>query len=162
MGNNVEIERKFLVISEGWKEDIVATRKIKQGYIMNHDGKTVRVRTMNSNGFITIKGPRKGISRAEYEYKIPFDEAEELLKKFCTHSLINKTRYSVMVHEEVWYIDVFHGDNEGLIVAECEILYENQPITIPEWAGEEISNDQRYYNSALSAKPFRFWDEEYK
>lgn len=145
-----EIERKFLVnerIHEALKGQ--PAKSIRQGYIMdNPDGKTVRVRTKGSKGFLTIKGPSSGISRMEFEYEIPFDDALELLKQFCPLSL-HKDRYNPIIGGKQWDVDVFHGSLEGLIVAEIELESEEEHFEHPDWLDKEVSNDTRYYNVRL-------------
>jgi adenylate cyclase len=145
-----EIERKFLV-----KESIqtvlqqLEPKAIRQGYIMDGpDGKTVRVRTKGSKGFLTIKGKTTGISRAEFEYEIPLEEARVLLDQFCGLTL-SKDRYAVEAGGKTWDVDVFHDKLEGLIVAEIELETEDEAFELPEWAGREVSDDVRYYNVQL-------------
>jgi len=145
-----ETERKFLV-NEQVHQAIEKSegKQIRQGYIMDGpDGKTVRVRTKGSKGFLTIKGKSVGISRSEYEYEIPLQDAESLLDQFCPVSL-SKVRYEVEVGGKTWEIDVFHGKLEGLMVAEIELESEDEAFELPEWAAEEVSHDPGYYNSNL-------------
>lgn len=144
-----EIERKFLVkdsISEVLKG--IKGKAIRQGYISEQDGVTVRVRTKGDKGFLTIKGKTSGITRSEFEYEIPFNEAESLLEDFCPRFL-SKVRYEVQNGDHTWEIDVFHGKLEGLIVAEIELKSENEGFGLPEWIAEEVSHDPQYYNSNL-------------
>lgn len=148
-----ETERKFLVIGDGWKS-ISDGARIAQGYLSIDADRTVRVRLAGNNAWITIKGRTEGISRAEFEYPIPPDEARELLK-LCLPSVIDKTRHRVSFGGHVWEVDVFHGDNEGLILAEVELADESVVPELPPWAGKEVSDDPRYYNSSLSRLPFR-------
>jgi len=145
-----EIERKFLV-NDRIGEVIAASegKAIRQGYIMDGpDGKTVRVRTKGAKGFLTIKGKSTGITRSEFEYEIPFDEAMALLEQFCP-VVLSKERYLAEVGGKTWEIDVFHGRLEGLIVAEIELESEDEPFELPEWAAQEVSHDAAYYNSNL-------------
>lgn len=148
-----EIERKFLVTGDGWKSASDGTR-IAQGYLSIDADRTVRVRLAGNEAWLTIKGRTEGISRAEFEYPIPPDEARELLK-LCLPSVIDKTRHRVPFGGHVWEVDVFHGDNEGLILAEVELADESVTPELPAWAGAEVSDDPRYYNSSLSKLPFR-------
>jgi adenylate cyclase len=153
-----EIERKFLVRGDGWRNfagDGVACR---QGYILSEaEGATVRVRRMGDQGFLTIKGPTKGISRPEMEYEIPAADAEYILNHLCNGNIVSKTRYSLIHKGLMWEIDEFCGENSGLIVAEIELDNEHQPFDRPDWLGEEVSSDRRYTNAALSRQPFKSW-----
>lgn len=144
-----EIERKFLV-SNSILEVIqyIQPKKISQGYISDIDGTTVRVRTKGEKGFLTIKGKSEGISRDEFEYEIPFDDARQLLSKFCSKTL-EKERFELVVAEKKWEIDVFHGKLEGLIIAELELESEDEVFELPSWVQEEVSHDRQYYNSNL-------------
>lgn len=153
----MEIERKFLITGEQWRGEIKETLQIRQGYIVNHNGQTVRIRTFGKKGYLTIKGPRDGISRVEFEYEIPFADANELLNRFCVSRIIEKKRHIVFYKGQKWEIDEFFGENEGLIIAEAELENVNQFLEIPEWVGEEVSYDNRYYNSNLVKKPFKTW-----
>ena len=152
----IEIERKFLVIGD---EFMLGARKIdiKQGFLTTGSGPSVRVRVAGSSGFITIKGPSNGIRREEFEYPIPPGEAEQMIRELCPHPPLSKTRY-VKEHEgHTWEVDVFHGKNAGLIVAEVEIAEENARITLPVWVGEEVTQDARYYNAYLATHPYSEW-----
>src|ERR1041385_4432457 len=151
----VEIERKYLVKAELWKK--IKPQKsfaVKQAYLSRDPEKTIRIRVAGEKGFITIKGPSKGISRKEYEYEIPVGDAEELISEF-TKNVIEKIRHHVLYKENLWEVDEFKGDNEGLIIAEVELDSENQKPELPEWVDKEISLDKRYANSNLIAKPFK-------
>jgi len=151
-----EIERKFLVKGDDWRNLGVGTRYC-QGYIAT-GARTVRVRVVGDRGFITIKGPTSGIARAEYEYPIPVEDALEMLQTLCDPPLIQKIRHRVDWGGLVWEIDEFEGENQGLILAEVELTDANQAIVFPDWIGEEVSNDPRYYNSNLGRHPFSKWD----
>lgn len=145
-----EIERKFLV-NDTVKDVLVHSEpvSIRQGYIMDApDGKTVRVRTKGPKAFLTIKGKTTGISRTEFEYEIPVDDALHLLDHFCPKTL-HKDRYKTEYAGKTWEIDVFHGYLEGLIVAELELQSEEESFELPEWADKEVSDDQRYFNVYL-------------
>jgi adenylate cyclase len=156
----VEIERKFL-IREGhenqWRGDATGTQYV-QGYLCRERGRTVRVRIAGEKATITIKGEVRGISRAEFEYAIPSTDAHALIS-LCDGPVIEKTRHLIPHHGLVWEVDVFHGKNDGLIVAEIELQDEHQKIEIPEWAGKEVSGDRRYYNSSLTFHPFCEWGD---
>ena len=151
-----EIERKFLVIGDGWRGRATATA-IRQGYLCSEKTRSVRVRIAGDRGTLTIKGTAVGAARAEYEYEIPVGEAQELLDRLCEQPLIEKTRYVVVDAGNVWEIDVFAGDNAGLIVAEVELEDEGQHVDLPAWIGEEITGDPRYLNANLFKHPFSRW-----
>lgn len=150
-----EIERKFLVTGDGWREDAEGTL-YRQGYLAKDKERTVRVRVAGTKAYLTIKGCTKGTSRAEYEYEIPLQDAEELLD-LCEGPLVEKTRHKIQHAGHTWEVDVFHGDNEGLIMAEVELKSEDEHVEMPNWAGKEVSDDPRYYNSTLSKKPYKTW-----
>jgi CYTH domain-containing protein len=145
----IEIERKFLVKDE-IREVLkyLEPKSIRQGYLMDENGQTVRVRTKGDKGFLTIKGKAEGISRAEFEYEIPLEEAVQLLDHFCKWEL-SKDRYAIQVAGKTWDVDVFHGRHEGLILAEIELEDENEVFEHPNWLLEEVSHNERYYNSNL-------------
>ncbi|MFT3992552.1 MAG: CYTH domain-containing protein [Luteolibacter sp.] len=151
----IEIERKFLVANDGWRGGTEGTR-FSQGYLTNDPDRTVRVRVAGEKAFLTIKGRSQGISRAEFEYEIPVAEAVELLG-MCLPTVIDKTRYVVEFSGLAWEVDVFHGENDGLIVAEVELDDENTVPDLPPWIGAEVSGDPRYFNSRLSRTPYRDW-----
>lgn len=151
-----EIERKFLVKGDRWRSLGIGTI-YRQGYIPTINKTTVRVRLVGEQGYLTIKGPKVGVSRAEYEYPIPAEDAKEMLDKFCQLPLIEKTRYKIKWGGLIWELDEFMGENEGLIVAEVELTEENQTIDLPDWIGEEVSHDSRYFNANLVKYPFSQW-----
>jgi len=151
-----EIERKFLITGEAWRELANGTT-YRQGYLSTVKERTVRVRTIDDKGFLTIKGITVGATRAEYEYEIPASDANEMLDDLCEQPIIEKNRYKVSLDGLIWEIDEFDGVNAGLIVAEVELESENQEFTKPEWIGEEVSNDPRYFNSNLIANPYTTW-----
>jgi adenylate cyclase len=153
----IEIERKFLVVNSNWKKNINTATLIKQGYLNSTPERTVRVRIKGEKGFLTIKGKTVNTTRAEYEYEIPFSDALEMMD-LCEKPLIEKTRYEVIVTDNLWEIDVFDGDNKGLTVAEIELESENQEFILPSWAGKEVSHDAKYYNASLIKNPFKGWD----
>lgn len=151
-----EIERKFLLKGTAWKEG-AAGAFVRQGYLSTDQGRTVRVRTIGEEGFLTIKGITQGISRLEFEFSIPIADARRMLDELCPHPLIEKTRYRIQYGDLVWEVDEFRGENEGLVVAEVELGHEDQVISLPEWIGEEVSGDSRYRNSNLSVHPYIEW-----
>lgn len=151
-----EIERKFLVSSDAWRE-LASGTNYRQGYLSTVKERTVRVRTIDDKGYLTIKGITVGATRAEYEYEIPADEANELLDNLCERPLIEKTRYKISHGGLTWEVDEFAGNNQGLIVAEVELTAEDQEVALPDWAGEEVTGDPRYFNSNLIANPYSTW-----
>ena len=154
-----EIERKFLVIPERWHSlEKPQPQLLHQGYLLNTKQKTIRVRQTNTQGFITIKGPTQGITRHEFEYEIPWQEAGELLVQFCDVS-IKKNRYKIQHQQHGWDVDCFLDANNGLIVAEIELSSETEPFEKPDWLGEEVSHDPRYYNANLINHPFSEWGQ---
>jgi len=151
-----EIERKFLVVGDAWRAGAVGTRYV-QGYLSRDPERTVRVRRAGDKAFLTIKGISRGISRPEFEYAIPVAHAEELLN-LCIRPLIEKTRTVVEYGGKRWEVDEFAGDNAGLVIAEIELKSEDELLDLPPWAGTDVSDDPRYYNSNLSERPFTTWD----
>ena len=149
-----EIERKFLVSGE-FRQDSPESYRIMQGYICSDPGRTVRVRVRGDMGFLTIKGrsSEDGLSRYEWEKEIPVSEALELMN-LCVSGVIDKTRYLVPCGNHTYEVDVFHGANEGLVLAEIELADEQEMFEKPSWLGEEVTGDMRYYNSMLSLHPF--------
>lgn len=154
----VEIERKFLVKSTAFKTQAFKQFKISQGYLNSHPERSVRVRIKNETGFLTIKGKSEdgGISRFEWEREIPLKEAETLLK-LCEPGTIEKTRFLVSVEKHVFEVDEFHGENEGLLIAEVELSSPDEQIIFPDWLGKEVTGNKKYYNSQLSKHPFAKW-----
>ena len=153
-----EIERKFLVKKELFKPSVEG-EFIAQGYLSSTPEHTVRIRIKNHRGYLTIKGRNTGISRSEFEYEIPEVDAKELLE-LCEPSIIVKHRHNINFNGSKWEVDVFEGDNEGLIVAEIELKSEDETFSKPDWIGEEVSFDVRYYNSNLSKCPFKSWAQK--
>ncbi len=151
-----EIERKFLVNAGTWVPSDPGTH-FKQGYLNSQKERVVRVRIEGTVAKLTIKGVTTGVSRAEFEYAIPVDDATALLDHLCEQPLIDKHRHVEMHAGRRWEIDVFHGDNDGLIVAEVELPSEDAPLVLPPWTGDEVSSDPRYFNSNLLKQPYRTW-----
>lgn len=149
----LEIERKFLV--SGFSTEGLRYKKMKQAYLAK-DGCTVRVRIADNKAFLTIKGKTSGFSRAEFEYEIPIDEALEMMN-LAIYPPVIKTRYYAKVDGKTWEVDVFEGENEGLVMAEIELSSEEEEFTMPEWATEEVTGDKRYYNSYLAENPYKSW-----
>jgi adenylate cyclase len=150
-----EIERKFLVTKDSWRQ-LGEGSLYRQGYIPAH-GATVRVRIAGNQGYLTIKSPTINYSRSEFEYHIPLADAQEMLDTLCVRPLIEKTRYKINYAGLVWEVDEFAGANQGLILAEVELTDEAQQIQLPDWIGEEVSGDLRYYNSYLVKHPYSQW-----
>jgi len=151
-----EIERKFLVKSDAWRS-LARGTMYRQGYLNTDKERTVRVRTVDDKAFLTIKGLPVGVTRAEYEYEIPFDDGNALLDTLAEKPLIEKKRYTIPFEGLVWEVDEFFGDNRGFIVAEVELHSEDTQIPKPDWVGDEVSGDPRYFNSNLNRNPFNKW-----
>lgn len=152
----VEIERKFLVDTSAWRPSGEGLR-ITQGYLCSAKERTVRVRLIGDEARITIKGATEGISRSEFEYAIPPLDARALLEGLCERPFIDKTRHLVKYGDRSWEVDVFHGDNEGLVVAEIELDAPDEEVELPPWVSKEVSGDHRYANSNLAKRPFSAW-----
>jgi CYTH domain-containing protein len=154
----IEIERKFLVTSTTFLDEFCAKNRIVQGYLSSVPERTVRVRIKGDKGFLTIKGKSSdsGMSRMEWEKEIALEEAEQLLR-LCEAGVIDKIRYEIPVGKHLYEVDVFSGENDGLILAEIELESENEAFEKPNWLGKEVTNDNRYYNAYLSQKPFKTW-----
>ncbi|MBD2439276.1 CYTH domain-containing protein [Nostoc sp. FACHB-110] len=151
-----EIERKFLVKGDSWRQ-LAQGSVYRQGYISTQKEATVRVRIANNQGYLTIKGKSEKYTRSEFEYEIPVADAQEMLDTLCDRPLIEKLRYKVEFGSLVWEIDEFDGANKGLIIAEVELSDEHQQFELPDWIGEEVSDDPRYFNSNLAKFPFAEW-----
>ena len=154
-----EIERKFLVVGEGWR-GLGEGTLYRQGYLASRDGVTVRVRVAGETGYLTIKGITQGISRAEYEYVIPLSDATEMLDALCDRPLIEKARHHIYWDGLLWEVDEFMGENQGLILAEVELTDANQTINLPTWIGQDVSDDPRYFNVSLVQYPYKMWGVE--
>ena len=158
-----EIERKFLVKNNNYKRQATSSSRICQGYICSDRGRTVRVRIRDSRGYLTIKGPsgNDGLARYEFEKEISLDEAQHLMD-ICEPGKIDKTRYLVPCGKHTFEVDEFYGENQGLVMAEVELGAEDEAFEKPDFIGEEVTGDRRYYNSCLLKKPFTSWDENTK
>ncbi len=154
----LEIERKFLVDSMEFIEGAISKTKIVQGFLNTHPERTVRIRVKGEKGFITVKGKSNdsGTTRFEWESEIDIKDAEKLLQ-LCEKGVIEKTRYLVPMGNHAFEVDIFDGENQGLILAEVELNSENESIQKPNWLGNEVTGDVRYYNSQLSSNPFKTW-----
>ncbi len=151
-----EIERKFLVTGDAWRELAEGTM-YRQGYLSTVEDRTVRVRTVGAKGYLTVKGITVGATRTEFEYEIPVADADTMLDELCIRPLIEKTRHKIPFDGLVWEVDEFAGDNDGLVVAEVELSHEDQELRLPNWIGEEVTGDPRYYNANLVAHPYKAW-----
>lgn len=151
-----EIERKFLVDANAWVPRDPGVR-LTQGYLNTDKARVVRVRTEGDRAALTIKGETRGIARAEFEYPIPMSDAAFMLANLCEHPLIDKHRHTETHNGRLWQIDVFHGENDGLIVAEVELASEDAAVAVPSWIRADVSRDPRYFNSNLRAHPYSTW-----
>lgn len=158
LSNLIEIERKFLIVSDDFKNQASSKTRIVQGFLNTHPERTVRVRIKGKTGFLTIKGKSNGsgTSRFEWEKQIDLKEAEALLK-LCEKGILEKTRYEVPSGKHVFEVDEFHKENQGLIVAEVELNAEDEVFKKPDWLGEEVTGTIKYYNSQLSKHPYKTW-----
>ncbi|BBA34987.1 uncharacterized protein sS8_3044 [Methylocaldum marinum] len=153
----LEIERKFLVLDDSWRESVRDSAYFRQGYLNHEIDCSVRVRTCGDRAWLNIKSVTVGTERLEFEYEIPLDDAHTMLNSLSRKPLIEKTRYFVEVGPHTWEIDVFEGDNAGLVVAEIELEKPDEIFEKPGWAGEEVTYDPRYYNTSLAATPYNRW-----
>ncbi|WP_035615869.1 CYTH domain-containing protein [Haloferula sp. BvORR071] len=153
-----EIERKFLVKSDAWREGGPPGEKICQGYLASDRQRAVRVRLKGTKAFLTVKGAGEGIARAEFEYPIPVADAQEMLA-LCLPSPVEKIRHERHCGSSLWEVDEFRGENAGLVVAEIELEAEDSDFERPDWLGEEVTHDPRYLNTSLAKHPWRKWDE---
>lgn len=151
-----EIERRFLVKNTSFREKSTGIL-YRQGYLSTDPKAVVRVRTASNKAFISIKGARSGISRSEFEYEIPFEDADEIMRDLCKKPIIKKYRYMINYKGYTWEIDEFLDENEGLIIAEVELEYEEEPFPKPDFIGEEVTHDSRYLNSNLVNHPYKTW-----
>ena len=152
-----EIERKYLVKNELWREAVVSQSRMKQGYLSNHGNASIRVRVANDKAFLNIKSATIGIRRHEFEYEIPLADADDMLATVAEQPFIDKTRYKVKHGGHIWDLDVFEGENLGLVVAEVELATEDESFELPPWSGDEVSGDPRYYNVNLVKEPYCRW-----
>lgn len=152
-----EIERKFLVIPGAWRPNPARGTHYRQGYLSSDPARTVRVRVAGNQGYLTVKGLTRGIERLEFEYPIPQADAEQLLDQLCPRPWIEKRRYHESYGGWIWEIDIFEGDNAGLIIAEVELTSASAPVVLPSWVGREVSDDPRYFNSYLTGHPYSTW-----
>lgn len=152
----VEIERKFLVASDQWRDSVVRSEPMSQAYLASHDGCSIRVRLAGDTAHLNIKGRTIGARRLEFEYPIPVTDAEAMLEGLGGPR-VAKTRHYIPAGDLTWEVDEFAGDNSGLVVAEIELPDEDASFPRPAWLGEEVTGDERYYNMALAQRPYRHW-----
>ena len=155
----LEIERKFLVLNDSYKQESFSHSHIQQGYICRERGKTVRIRIRDDRAYITIKGPsdEKGLARYEFEQEIPLEDGKKLMK-LCGLDTIDKVRWLVKSGQHTFEVDEFFGENEGLVMAEVELKSVSETPKIPDFIGKEVTGDRRYYNSQLCAHPYTTWE----
>ncbi|MEY3107579.1 MAG: hypothetical protein RIT35_1757 [Pseudomonadota bacterium] len=156
----IEIEHKFLLANNNWRNYITHSVNYQQGYLSSQPTSSIRIRISNNNAWINIKSATIGESRNEYEYEIPFHDANEIIQNLCKKPIITKTRYFVTHEQHIWEIDEFHGENEGLIVAEIELTKIDESYAKPDWVGNEVTYDLRYYNNNLANKPYSLWTKD--
>ena len=155
----VEVERKFLVEGDLWRAEVTSATRIVQGYLAQTDTATVRVRVRGDIGYLTVKGASVGISRSEFEYEIPADDALAMLAELAQGPVIDKVRHLVPVGAHIWEVDVFAGANAPLVMAEVELAGADEQFLRPSWAATEVSDDPRYFNVNLSRQPYSTWAE---
>lgn len=153
-----EIERKFLVSGDRWRQ-LGQQTLYRQGYIQREKHRTVRVRIAGAQAMLTLKGQAVGLSRLEFEYPIPTADAAEMLENLCDRPLIEKIRYKIPIEPLVWEVDEFLGENQGLILAEVELQREDQSLIKPDWIAQEVTGKPRYYNANLVTYPYSQWSE---
>ncbi len=152
-----EIERKFLLRNDDWRSAVVETCDYRQGYMANTDRCSIRVRLSSDRAHINLKGAALTIRRLEYDYEIPYEDGLEMLERFCQDAIVEKRRHIVPYEGHRWEIDVFTGENAGLVVAEIELGSIDEDFVRPPWLGEEVSDDPRYYNVYLARHPYSRW-----
>ena len=156
----IEIEHKFLLVNDSWRQQTIHSVNYKQGYLSALPTSSIRVRVSGERAWFNIKSATVGTQRQEYEYEIPLEDAHEILDTLCKKPLIEKTRYFIRSGDLTWEIDEFHGDNQGLVVAEIELPDVDTVFHKPDWLGEEVSHDKRYYNNNLANHPYSQWPEK--
>jgi len=152
-----EIERKYLVLNNDWQGNVESETQIVQAYLANNEFNSTRIRIQDDKANINIKSATLGITRTEFEYAIPVVDAQLMIDDLCVKPVIKKTRYIVKYMQHSWEIDVFSGDNEGLVVAEIELSSPDEAFEKPSWLGKDVSNDARYYNVCLVKTPYKTW-----
>lgn len=155
----IEIERKFLLSNESWRDAVSKTQYIAQGYLANTERGSIRVRISAEQASLNIKSMTIGVTRSEYDYPLPLADAKEMLHELCMQPVIEKTRHIIPMQDYIWEIDEFHGQNAGLIVAEIELPTKDSDYPKPAWLGAEVSDDVRYYNVNLIEYPYSIWND---
>lgn len=155
----IEVEHKFLLANDDWRKQIKHSIRYRQGYLSSAETNSIRIRLSDEQAWLNIKSATIGTHRYEYEYEIPLSDANEILNNLCKKPLIEKTRHFVTNDTNIWEIDEFEGENEGLVVAEIELSEEGQSFSKPDWLGEEVTHDLRYYNNNLAIHPYSEWCE---
>lgn len=153
----VEIERKFLVVGNAWRERAVSRQRLTQGYLANTSLSSVRVRRGGEQAWVSVKSMTRQLQRLEFEYPIPVADADIMLEQMCERPLLDKVRHLVPVGRHVWEVDEFAAENAGLIVAEIELDAVDEPFDLPDWAGAEVTHEERYYNFRLGSRPYSAW-----
>lgn len=153
----LEIERKFLVRSDAWRDEVQSRELLRQGYLSSGSRCSIRARIAGEQAWLNLKAKRSGMTRLEFEYPIPLTDADDILRELCDGPLLEKYRHLVARAPYVWEVDEFLGDNAGLIVAEIELPDEAAPFERPDWLGAEVTEDQRYYNFNLASHPYTQW-----
>lgn len=153
----IEIEHKFLLANESWREEVSHTSEYQQGYLSSNPASSIRIRVSGTQAWINLKSATIGTYRQEYEYTIPVDDAKEIIENLCQKPLITKTRHFIIHQDHTWEIDEFHGENQGLCVAEIELTQVNDVFEKPAWLGKEVTDDLRYYNNNLAKHPYSKW-----
>ena len=153
----IEIEHKFLLSNDSWRSNVNKSVIFKQGYLNSLPTSSIRIRISDDKAWLNIKSATIGNQRSEYEYEIPYKDALEIIDQLCKKPIIEKTRHYVLHKGNIWEIDEFHGDNQGLIVAEIELASQNSNFEHPEWIGIEVTEDLRYYNNNLANNPYNLW-----
>jgi adenylate cyclase len=156
----IEIEHKFLIKNSSWRQHINSSVGYRQGYMTTESNVSVRVRISDDKAWLNIKSAVKGSQRDEYEYQIPLPDGHEMINNLCRKPLIEKTRHFIKIDQHTWEIDEFEGDNAGLIVAEIELSRADETFSQPQWLGDEVTDDIRYYNNSLSLKPYKNWEHK--
>jgi adenylate cyclase len=155
----IEIEHKFLLSNDDWRQHVAYTAQYLQGYLSSDAQSSIRVRISDTQAWLNIKSATVGNHRQEYEYPIPLNDAKEILESLCKKPIIVKTRHFIVQGRHTWEIDEFQGDNQGLIVAEIELSQRDEHFDKPAWLGEEVTGDLRYYNNNLAKFPFSLWKD---
>lgn len=155
--NSLEIERKFLVKDDSWRQSVRASERYRQGYLNDEVHCSLRVRICGDQAWLNLKSVTLGAQRHEFEYEIPVADAELMLETLTRKPLVEKTRHFVQVGRHTWEVDVFEGENAGLVIAEVELERADEPFELPDWAGEEVTYDPRYYNTNLASHPYKNW-----